>query len=216
MKPPPSGAGRRKTYYLTEAMQFCLPYIKTLNPPSLGNLPPPPNTPNETPEFEGDVSDVDDTMDSSRTVSTPPPSTYSTPTTPIRAKRNTSKKKEDVDKCVAEYFKVKKSIAELQANKDASLSVDKKESLRMFLLSLIPELEELSDNQIKLFKRKVFQVIDEISNETLSQNSNSSSLLNLDTYNKTSNLDPLGVGPSTPPTAARDDTFSQTFSYHNY
>jgi len=33
----------------------------------------------------------------------------------------------------------------------------------MFLLSLIPELEDLSDSQIKLFKRRVFNIIDDIS-----------------------------------------------------
>lgn len=40
IKPPPSGSGgKRKAYYLEEAMQFCLPYIKTSAPPSSGNLP---------------------------------------------------------------------------------------------------------------------------------------------------------------------------------
>ncbi|XP_022201393.1 uncharacterized protein LOC111058198 [Nilaparvata lugens] len=31
----------------------------------------------------------------------------------------------------------------------------------MFLLSLIPQLEELSDAQLKLFKRQVLRVIDD-------------------------------------------------------
>ncbi|KAK5637901.1 hypothetical protein RI129_000129 [Pyrocoelia pectoralis] len=43
---------------------------------------------------------------------------------------------------------------------------DTKAALKMFLLSLMPELQEFSDSQIKTFKRRVFTVIDEISNPT--------------------------------------------------
>ena len=40
MKPLPSGsAAKKKAYYLAEAMQFCLPFIKALAPQSSGNLP---------------------------------------------------------------------------------------------------------------------------------------------------------------------------------
>lgn len=36
----------------------------------------------------------------------------------------------------------------------------------MFLLSLMPEVEHFSKDQIKLFKRKMFSVIDEISSQS--------------------------------------------------
>lgn len=43
MKSPPNGAGiKKKSYYLENAMHFCLPSIKTFAPPSSGNLPPVP------------------------------------------------------------------------------------------------------------------------------------------------------------------------------
>lgn len=45
MKPASSGSGgKKKAYYLENAMQFCLPFIKTVMPPSTGNLPAPPST----------------------------------------------------------------------------------------------------------------------------------------------------------------------------
>jgi len=40
MKPPPSASGaKKKAYYLEDAMQFCLPFMKTSAPPLFGNLP---------------------------------------------------------------------------------------------------------------------------------------------------------------------------------
>jgi hypothetical protein len=43
MKPAPNGSGAKpkKAYYLFEAMQFTVPYIKALGMP-FGNLPNPP------------------------------------------------------------------------------------------------------------------------------------------------------------------------------
>jgi hypothetical protein len=34
----------------------------------------------------------------------------------------------------------------------------------MFLLSLLPEINDMTENQMKIFRRKVLQLIDEISN----------------------------------------------------
>lgn len=79
----------------------------------------------------------------------------------------------DADQCVAEYFKAKKARLETIANKAAtgSQNIDRKEGLKMFLLRFVPELEELSDSQIKLFKRRIFSVIDEISTASQPQRS---------------------------------------------
>ena len=35
---------------------------------------------------------------------------------------------------------------------------------KMFLLSLLPEINDMTENQMKIFRRKVLQLIDEISN----------------------------------------------------
>lgn len=62
MKPSPSGSGGKKNaYYLENAMQFCLPFIKTVTPPSPGNLPPQPsNIQSTVPEIEGSETQIDD------------------------------------------------------------------------------------------------------------------------------------------------------------
>ncbi|KAL4104106.1 hypothetical protein QTP88_019419 [Uroleucon formosanum] len=73
----------------------------------------------------------------------------------------------EADNCVAEYFKAKK--ARLEANLVTnSYNSENKEALKMFLLSLIPKVEHFSKDQIKLFKRKIFSVIDEISSQSSS------------------------------------------------
>lgn len=68
MKPPPSGAeAKKKSYYLENAMHFCLPFIKTSAPPSSGNLPPVPlNSPGEVVENAEIWEDSASQMDSSQ------------------------------------------------------------------------------------------------------------------------------------------------------
>nr|CAD7573949.1 unnamed protein product [Timema californicum] len=194
LKPLPSGSGRKKkAYYLADAMQFCVPFIKALAPPSSGNLPQIPQ--HETTEeiFEnlercddesGSLEDSSDMVQSSQASSPPPPLIQApsifppaSPEGTVLPQPNRSKKSlnvrnksaADADKCVAEYFKAKKARLETTANVEATSShkIERKEALKMFLLSLIPEIEEFTDSQIKLFKRKIFSVIDEISTPSL-------------------------------------------------
>lgn len=191
MKPSPSGAGAtKKAYYLEKALQFCLPFIKTSAPPSSGNLPPAP--PNSTGDDEA-VENVETCEDSASQVDIPQASpTLSSPNSPalspfqhgitqpsqqtsdqpVQCSSSTRAKKKlavrnksaaDADQCVAEYFKAKKARMQANEAESSSQKIDRQQGLKMFLLSLIPELEELSDSQIKLFKRRVFSVIDEIS-----------------------------------------------------
>lgn len=81
-------------------------------------------------------------------------------------KKLTLKKKTsaaDADHSVAEYFKAKRARLQLNEAENGSQKIDRQQGIKMFLLSLIPELEDLSDSQIKLFKRRVFNIIDDIS-----------------------------------------------------
>nr|CAD7402346.1 unnamed protein product [Timema poppensis] len=202
LKPPPSGSGRKKkAYYLADAMQFCVPFIKALAPLSSGNLPQIPH--HETTEeiFEnlercddesGSLEDSSDMVQSSQASSPPPPppppppphliqspSTFppASPEGTVLPQPNRSKKSlsvrnksvADTDKCVAEYFKAKKARLETTANVEATSShkIERKEALKMFLLSLISEIEKFTDSQIKLFKRHIFSVIDKISTSSL-------------------------------------------------
>lgn len=54
--------------------------------------------------------------------------------------------------------KMKKMSSELQ-------KIERNASTKMFLLSLLPELNEMSDLQIKVFKRKIFTLMDDITDE---------------------------------------------------
>ena len=193
MKPSPSGSGgKKKAYYLENAMQFCLPFIKTVAPPSSGNLQPIPQTQQLTGDDEDFTTQAEDSVTQVEDSASPLESTctqQSSPRSPTlltelsiqpndRPRPTSSSSKRNLglplqkqnknsasvaDLCVADYFKAKK--AKLESNAEAETGahrIDRQQGIKMFLLSLIPELEELSDSQIKLFKRQVFRVIDDI------------------------------------------------------
>ncbi|XP_046403751.1 uncharacterized protein LOC124169242 [Ischnura elegans] len=162
MKPSPTGSGgKKKAYYLENAMQFCLPFIKTVIPPSSGNLPTPPcTTQPSTSDNEGSETQVEELEDESTNASQNSPSMSPSIIDDPPQHQTASL----ADQSVADYFKAKK--AKLLSNAKADTSnqkIDRQQGIKMFLLSLIPELEELSDSQIKLFKRQVLRVIDDIS-----------------------------------------------------
>ncbi|KAG8282322.1 hypothetical protein J6590_039068 [Homalodisca vitripennis] len=186
MKPSPSGSGRNKrAYYLENAMQFCLPFMKTMIPPSPGNLPAPPSTTQfSTRDIEGSETQVEDPTQlefeceveqhnsQEMSPSTASPQHFIETTSGSLSSKRTfqiTKEKNKIlaskaDQTVAEYFRAKK--AKLLSNAEADTSyqqIDRQQAIKMFLLSLIPELEELSDSQIKLFKRHVLRLIDDIS-----------------------------------------------------
>ncbi|KAE9521907.1 hypothetical protein AGLY_017714 [Aphis glycines] len=187
MKTPASGS---------DAMQFSVPFIKTLVPPSTGNLPEKPQ--DETTDETTENTEVcDDLTNSSYSELQPPPlpsspsleapflSPSASPASSVLSQQinhpeeqfSTSRNKKNLkfknksaaeaDNCVAEYFKAKK--ARLEANLVTnSYNNENKEALKMFLLSLMPEVEHFNKDQIKLFKRKIFSVIDDISSKSSS------------------------------------------------
>lgn len=189
IKPSPSGSeGKKKAYYLEKAMQFCLPFIKTVTPPSPGNLPPQPsNVQSTVHEIEGSETQIDDPIqleinptdeghfspemtpsileDSQQAVEMQSTSSTSSnrPTSQI-PKRKANSAATIADQTVAEYFREKRAklLSKPEAD-DTNQRIDRHQGIKMFLLSLIPELEELSDAQLKLFKRQVLSVIDDIS-----------------------------------------------------
>lgn len=93
------------------------------------------------------------------------------PYTPARNKYTLRNKSAaaNADQSVAEYFKAKKAKLQQTEAETGSQKVGRQESLKMFLLSMLPELEELSDSQIKYFKRRVLTLIDEISTTSQDQ-----------------------------------------------
>jgi len=75
----------------------------------------------------------------------------------------TLKKKTSLAHSVAEYFNAKRARLQINEAENTSQKIDRQQGIKIFLHSLIPELENLSDSQIKLFKRRVFNIIDDIS-----------------------------------------------------
>lgn len=150
-------------------MQFLLPYISTKNDGSLpGNLPSPPTTSTEqceTNEIQDDIATVnvmDTVVDQtdSRTIDegneasgsaisqqanyaqSKPSSANSSMERP--KKRN---KAADVDECVINYIRSKTESRESNPR-------------RLFLLSLLPDVEEMDSNQFRSFRQQVINLID--------------------------------------------------------
>ncbi|XP_063241794.1 uncharacterized protein LOC134542872 [Bacillus rossius redtenbacheri] len=189
IKPPPSGSSskNKKPYYLSEAMKFTLPFIKTLGTPS-GNLPevineqnlehsssdPTQNTEDVAAEEEEYISD-NAILTTTPQLSLPSPMLPNTDFSQEHAhhsqqmthdpfsnpKDNLSKRKKqtvtEVDKSFMEYMNAKKRKLESNSNDDRQVKTS-------FLLSLLPEIEPLTDAQMKSFRRRVLQLIDDITN----------------------------------------------------
>lgn len=182
LKPAASGSGanKKKPYYLSEAMKFTLPFIRTLGTPE-GNLPEVVNEPLSTPTVSQQLSDdsqkntcLTDEEEEETTMATslsPPlasdvhnltnlvaqddlPQTskpVSSPTSTRKRKRNTLT---DVDKSFKDYMDAKKGkiVSEMKDPKGK----------KIFLLSLLPEIEPLTDAEMRLFRRQVLRLIDDI------------------------------------------------------
>lgn len=179
LKPTPIGSrGKRKAYYLENAMQFCVPFIKTMIPFTTGNVPASPNTKQAIDDAEDSKPQVEDSTQSEEEFTNLPqnflsmsPSTSDespqqsiTPSVSSSSKRTSQIMKRKNQSSAPEYFEIKKAkLPNNPAEDTINQIIDRQQSIKMFLLSLLPELEDLSDTQIKLFKRQVLKVIDDIS-----------------------------------------------------
>lgn len=197
IRPKPSGSagGKKKPYYLTEAMQFAVPFLKVAGTPS-GNLPEIPEErpfPSTTPEapITGDAqqdiilsadvfSEPQNQTANQRydSISTRPPA----PTTPpqlgalsaswrdsltpsepqglrgqVTRKRKLKNTPSDADKAFSEYFAAKKATLLKRSSED-----DKREGIKHFLNSLIPDLMKMDDVQLRRYKRTSLATIDEV------------------------------------------------------
>lgn len=195
MKPPPSGAGaKRKSYYLENAMHFCLPFIKTSAPPSseichqyhstllvkllktqkYGRIVHPKWIHHKHLYLHKHHSLTLQYIHRFNIVIQPRIQHHLNKQLihrysfhrPLKPRKNYLWKKTsaaDADHSVSEYFNAKRARLQMNKAENSSQKIDRQQGIKMFLLSLIPELEDLSDSQIKLFKRRVFNIIDDIS-----------------------------------------------------
>jgi len=151
-----------KKYYLNDALQFLMPFIKS-GRKRIGNI----TAPQSNTEIR-DVNIFDDVSEneySNQTVNVEveavhdksiSPSILNTSSNNISLQKSKKKyvfKETDVDRCFIEYFNNKK-----QKTKDSS--ADEK-----FLLGLLPYVEQMNQSQKGRFKREVMAVIDSIFKE---------------------------------------------------
>jgi hypothetical protein len=82
---------------------------------------------------------------------------------PMSASRPKSKRdfNDDVDRTFVEYFEAKKARTAGTPGHNTSHNL-RSEALKMFLLSMLPDLELMTDEQIRQFKQKSLQTIDDI------------------------------------------------------
>ncbi|KAF6203534.1 hypothetical protein GE061_001866 [Apolygus lucorum] len=178
IKPLKTGevAKPKRAYYLLEAMQFTLPYIKNFNDPPEPPLRT-PSFPSEDVTSEGDRLPETDS-DTSRQDSEPrypspgPISIVPSIDLSIIKKENDIQPEQSSAHVVQnnkrslmaedmDYSQVKKSRDSISP--DLAIQESKKaDALKMFLLSMLPDLQAMSDEEVRLFKRKSLEVIDDI------------------------------------------------------
>lgn len=162
-----SGTGRRKRrYYLSDAMQFLLPFIK-ITPP----VPPKIVSPEDAKEKEKTFYDAyrfnkeDD--QSEDTI----PEAWKVPEVKIETDDDQSN---DTNQDSEGNSSKKRSIQEIEYNylidaerldRSTSCFPDTNDPIRSFLVSLVPELNEMNASQFKSFKRRVLALIDDITDE---------------------------------------------------
>ncbi|KAL3273910.1 hypothetical protein HHI36_015337 [Cryptolaemus montrouzieri] len=163
LKPSPSGTSKKKKYYLTDVMQFAIPYIK-LSGTTSNRLPNITKTeeieiddPQQTDQNEIQ-SDSSFTENLSCTLSSIPVTSVQS----VSSKRNEvhERKLNEIDERIDEYLKDRmKKVDDSTSNAN-----------KMFLLSLLPDLNTMTPTQIRTFKRKVVCLIDDILTQSTSTN----------------------------------------------
>lgn len=160
LKPPPRGSSQKKKYYLSDAMKFILPYTKVAGTPSIA--------------FDSDQSDEEkETHNPLSSTSSPerksPLSDLTRRSSSDSSNHNYRSKKRKIsetDELLNEFMKSKNT-------KDSEESINN--ANKMFLLSLLPDLDCMTPTQIRTFKRQVIELIDNIL--TVSANTSSCTVI---------------------------------------
>ncbi|XP_073961271.1 uncharacterized protein [Choristoneura fumiferana] len=148
---PGSGNKTNKPYYLAESMQFALPFIKTLHKGA--------SAAQRAAKAQLDTdSDHDDGLLTPTLVTTERPSPSTSPSSqpafpspqPCNYWRNTSRRAEEEQD----------ALADDRTNGDAK--DPREDANRMFLLSLLPDMNQMTPSQVRRFKRKALESIDDI------------------------------------------------------
>lgn len=135
-------------------MDFLSPYIKS-STSTTGNIPSPPTTENihsPSADYSTDetyVIENDSIVEPFETTQTQTASEQN-----ITRKKKTSKPLTEVDKAFIHYFK--------RPNPDTT---DDNNARKHFLMSILPDVEELDNTQFRVFRRRVLSLLDEINSD---------------------------------------------------
>lgn len=206
MKPAPSGSSSKakKPYYLNEYLQFLLPYVKPntdiTNP---GNLPSPTsdneitfenNEQSDTEVQDEDIIQQEEYLtDKIINIEKPNNEKGRLPLVQERNQGKGNKKKRKLD-----VSEVDKSFIDfVNMKKEKSCETDPR---KMFLLSLLPDIKNMTDQQMRMFKKKVLDLVDDI----LTENPTPQHQLPITMFN-----------PSRPPTTSSTFSSSSLYSYNH-
>ncbi|CAG4984502.1 unnamed protein product [Colias eurytheme] len=193
-KPAPSGSSskNKKPYYLSDAMQFTIPYIKTLNNTISGSLPQEAvnevmkqedneeandsqsilqcNIPSPSQSIPSSFENIPSPMSCPVIASFPlshqPISPMSCPSSKPTASSTNIHSKRRKGKSFATVDDGIMDYFEAKKAKLEKKSEDIEDPKRMFLLSLLPDMKAMSDSQTRTFKRRVLALVDEILEES--------------------------------------------------
>lgn len=172
MKAPPSGSKPRKPYYLKEYLQFILPYIKATQPTqNSGNIPEVVNEETQEVILEGDQEEPDEQTESNNLVedetgvAEPTPEKTQTLSAKISTRPLTERRRKrpvaEGEQVFINYLKSKTKKVEREKT-EISESNNTISSTQHFLMSLVPDLESMTEQQKRTFKIKVLMLIEEI------------------------------------------------------
>lgn len=158
-----SGSKTKKPYYLSEHLTFILPYVKPLNDSdNRGNIPPTPDT-EITNEADTEEQVSNENLTESSEQHQPPAlqdqSTSSEASTPVYGVRRRKTTASAVDAAMINFLKNKTNKAE-----EVILNKNEKQ-MNLFFQSILPEFTDMNVQQIRSFKIKVLQLIDDIKND---------------------------------------------------
>jgi len=206
MKPAPSGSSRKtkKPYYLNEYLQFLLPYVKpNTDITNAGNLPSPTsdneitfenNEQSDTEVQDEDIVQKEEYL-TNKIINIEKPNNEKGRLPLIhernQGKGNKIKRKLDVSE-VDQSF-----IDFVNMKKEKSCETDPR---KMFLLSLLPDIKNMTDQQMRMFKKKVLNLVDDI----LTENPTPQHQLPITMSN-----------PSRPPTTSLTFSSSPLYSYNS-
>ncbi|XP_063629194.1 uncharacterized protein LOC134800639 [Cydia splendana] len=192
-KPAPSGSSSKykKPYYLADAMQFTIPYIKALNNTMSGNLPQaavrevtgqkdndeanesqsilqqnislPQNVSSPTEDMASPMSSP---LPESSLISNQPLSPMSCPLSRATVPSTDTGSNRRKRKPLSTADDAIKEYFKARKAKLEKKSEDIEDPKRMFLLSLLPDMKAMSESQTRTFKRRVLALVDEILEES--------------------------------------------------